>query len=130
VLAVIAYALFLPVGPDWSYAAMFPTMVLLGVAFALTYGPFTIVATSGIAEHEQGLASGVLYTSFQFGAALGLALVTVARGQGTDLLASYHRALVVPLVAVGLATIIGLTGVRAARRPASIDTASELADAA
>jgi MFS family permease len=130
VLAVIAYALFLPVGPDWTYAAMFPTMVLIGVAFALTYGPFTIVATSGVAEHEQGLASGVLYTSFQFGAALGLALVTVARGQGTDLLAGYHRALVVPLVAVGLATIIGLTGLRATRRPASIDTAPELADAA
>ena len=35
VLAVVAYALFLPVGPDWSYAAMFPTLLLTGLAFAL-----------------------------------------------------------------------------------------------
>jgi hypothetical protein len=43
-LAVAAYALFLPVGPDWSYAAMLPTMALLGLAFALAYGPVTITA--------------------------------------------------------------------------------------
>lgn len=42
VLAVVSYALFLPVGPDWSYAAMFPTLFLTGLAFALAYGPLTI----------------------------------------------------------------------------------------
>jgi predicted MFS family arabinose efflux permease len=129
-LAAAAYALFLPVGPDYTYAAMLPTMVLLGVAFALTYGPLTIVATSGVAEHEQGLASGVLYTSFQFGAALGLALVTVARGEGTDLLAGYHRALVVPLAAVTLAAIISATGLRTRRPATTTDHEQDLADAA
>ncbi|EPJ42854.1 hypothetical protein STAFG_0090 [Streptomyces afghaniensis 772] len=47
VLAVIAYGLFLPVGMDWSYAAMFPTLFLSGLAFALAYGPLTIAATDG-----------------------------------------------------------------------------------
>src|SRR6476620_1959048 len=37
-------------------------------AFALAYGPLTIVATEGIAEEEQGLAGGLLHTAFQFGA--------------------------------------------------------------
>ena len=51
----------------------------LGLAFALAYGPLTIVATDGVDEHEQGLASGLLNVSFQFGAAIGLAVVS--RGQ-------------------------------------------------
>ncbi|QYR21049.1 hypothetical protein KZ483_25530 [Paenibacillus sp. sptzw28] len=59
-LAALSYALFLPVGLDWSYAAKFPTMILTGIAFALTYGPLTIAATDGIAEEEQGLAGGLL----------------------------------------------------------------------
>ena len=51
-------------------------MVLLGVAFTLVYGPLTIIATAGVADAEQGLASGLWHTSFQFGAALGLAVAT------------------------------------------------------
>jgi hypothetical protein len=61
VVAVVAYALLLPVGMDWTYTAMLPTMLLLGVAFSLAYGPLTMAATDGIAEHEHGLASGLLY---------------------------------------------------------------------
>src|SRR5690606_11240571 len=56
VLAAVAYLLFLPAGFDWAYAAMLPTMVLLGLAFCLAYGPFTMAATEGVAENEQGLA--------------------------------------------------------------------------
>jgi MFS family permease len=51
-LAAISYVLFLRIDIDWSYAAMFPTMILTGTAFALTYGPLTISATDGIAEEE------------------------------------------------------------------------------
>jgi MFS family permease len=69
--AAAAYALFLPLGTDWSYGAMLPTLILLGLAFSLAYGPLTIAATDGVSEDEQGLAGGVLTTSFQFGSALG-----------------------------------------------------------
>jgi predicted MFS family arabinose efflux permease len=62
-VAALAYALFLPIGPNSSYAAMFPTMILTGVAFALAYGPLTIAATNGIAPDEQGLAGGLVNTS-------------------------------------------------------------------
>ena len=55
---------------------MLPTLILLGLAFSLAYGPLTIAATDGVAEEEQGLAGGLLNVSFQFGAALGLAVVT------------------------------------------------------
>lgn len=116
-LAATAYALFLPVGPEWTYAAMFPSLVVLGLAFALAYGPLTIAATDGVAEAEQGLASGILTTSFQFGAALGLAVVTavVVAATGADgspgaLLDGFRAALVVPLVAAILGVIITATG--------------------
>ncbi|ARZ72002.1 MFS transporter [Streptomyces albireticuli] len=123
-LTALAYALFLPVGADWSYAAMFPTMILLGVAFSLVYGPLVIVATDGVDEEEQGLAGGLLYTSFQFGAALGLSAVTavqtaVAGEGGTpgDRLAGHHAALLVPLGAALLAVLAGASGLRTRRAP-------------
>ncbi|MFF5208133.1 MFS transporter [Streptosporangium sp. NPDC000396] len=118
-LAALAYALFLPIGLDWTYAAMFPTMIILGLAFALAYGPLTIVATDGIDESEQGLAGGLLYTSFQFGAALGLAATTAvivaatgAGGTPQDLLGGYRAALLVPLAAAGLAVLVSAFGLR------------------
>ncbi len=114
-LAIVAYALFLPLGLDWTYAAMFPSMILLGLGFALAYGPLTIVATDGIAEDEQGLAGGLLYTSFQFGAALGLSAVTAVSAAGTSdtpeaALGGFRAALVVPLVMAVLAAIATASG--------------------
>jgi MFS family permease len=117
-IGALAYALFLPVGLDWSYLAMFPTLLLTGVAFALAYGPLTIAATSGIAPEEQGLAGGLLNTSLQFGGALGLAIVaavdvaaTGSDGSPQALLDGFHTALIVPvaLAVVGAAvTALGL----------------------
>lgn len=120
-LASLSYAAFLPVGADWTYAAMLPSLLLLGVAFALAYGPLTIVATEGVKEEEQGLAGGLLYTSFQFGAALGLsaaAAVDVAATTSDSpaaLLDGYRAALWVPLVAALLATLVSAFGVRSPR---------------
>ncbi|MEV5978121.1 MFS transporter [Streptomyces sp. NPDC052114] len=117
-LAALAYALFLPVGADWTYAMMFPSLIVLGIAFSLAYGPLTIVATEGVAEEEQGLAGALLYTSFQFGAALGLSTVTAvnvaatASGSPADLLDGYRAALWVPLAAALLAALISAFGLR------------------
>jgi EmrB/QacA subfamily drug resistance transporter len=74
---VIGYALFLRVDVTPSYAVVIlPTMLLLGLGFALTYPAANMAATSGVADHEQGLASGLVNTSFQLGGAVGLAIVT------------------------------------------------------
>ena len=104
------YALFLPIGLDSSYAfAMLPTFLLAGVGFALAFGPLNVAATSGIAPEEQGLAGGLLNTSFQFGGALVLAVVTavnnanVGRGEGpAAILDGFHAAL---YVSVGAALL-------------------------
>jgi EmrB/QacA subfamily drug resistance transporter len=78
-LNVAGYALFLPVSLHSSYAgAMLPTFILTGLGFALALGPLNIAATNGVAPAEQGLAAGLFSTSFQFGGALVLAVVTAA----------------------------------------------------
>jgi predicted MFS family arabinose efflux permease len=128
-LSIVAYALFLRLGIDWTYWAMLPTMLILGLAFTLTYGPLTIAATDGIAEDEQGLASGLLNVSVQFGAALGLAVATAISvavtgdgGSPEALLDGYQAALLVPLAAVAIALAVTALGLRArAGRKAQAD---------
>lgn len=109
--AALGYALFLPLSADWSYPAMLPSLILLGLAFSLAYGPLTIAATDGISEQEQGLAGGVLTTSFQFGSALGLAVVAAVLAAADELtVEGFRSALLVPLVAAGLGLLIALPG--------------------
>ncbi|RKN11598.1 MFS transporter [Streptomyces radicis] len=117
VVAATGYALFLPIGMDTVYLAMFPTMLLVGISFALAYGPLTIAATDGIAEEEQGLAGALFYTSFQFGAALGLSsatAVSVAVGGAGErgMLDGYRAALLVPLGAAVLGALVTASGLR------------------
>jgi MFS family permease len=122
-LAIVAYGLFLPVEMDWSYAAMFPSLIIAGTAFALAYGPLTIAATDGVAKEEQGLAGGLLYTFTQFGSAVGISAVTAVYGiaeAGADgspgaVLDAYRTALVVPVVMVLLGAAVSAFGLRNAR---------------
>jgi EmrB/QacA subfamily drug resistance transporter len=114
-LVTLAYALFIPIGTGSSYwSAMLPTMVVAGLGFALAFGPLNIAATSGVAPMEQGLAGGLLNTSFQFGGALVLAVVTAVNnanvgsgGSKQALLDGFHPALVVSVIAgvLGVAAI-------------------------
>ena len=117
-LAALAYVLFVRLDLNWTYAAMLPTMLLLGLAFALAYGPLTIVATNGVAASEQGLASSLVNTSFQFGAALGLSGVSalsmarVGIDYGRDeYLAALRTAMLLPVIAAAIAA--GVMGLRA-----------------
>src|SRR5262249_53770977 len=110
---VAAYALFLPIGIDSTYvAAMLPTFLLAGLGFALAFAPLNVAATSGVAPQEQGLAGGLLNTSFQLGGALVLAVVTAVNnadvrsgGSPGAPLQRFHAALVVPVIAASLGLV-------------------------
>jgi EmrB/QacA subfamily drug resistance transporter len=110
----IGYALFLPIGVDSPYVtAILPTMIFAGFGFALAYGPLNIAATNGVAANEQGLASGLVSTSFQFGGALVLAVVTavndantVADGSAQGLLDGFQAAVVVSVIAATLGVLV------------------------
>jgi EmrB/QacA subfamily drug resistance transporter len=118
-----AYALFLPIGLDSPYlSAMFPTVFLAGLGFALAYGPLNIAATTGVVPEEQGLAGGLINTSFQFGGALVLAVVTAVNNAnaGSDgspeaLLDGFQAAIVVSLTVAVLG--VAATALRGRARP-------------
>jgi MFS family permease len=120
--AGIGYALFLPIGLDSGYGvAILPTVLFGGFGFALAYGPLNIAATNGIAPEEQGLASGLVNTSFQFGGALVLAVATAVNNAAnaagdtpSALLDGFQAAVVVSVIASGLGVAVTLL---AGRRP-------------
>jgi hypothetical protein len=63
--------------------------LLAAAGLGLGFVTSTIAAVSGVAEHEQGLASGLINTSQQIGGALGLAVLsTIATSRTHHLLAS------------------------------------------
>jgi MFS family permease len=115
---VIGYGLFLRIDETSDYAlVMLPTMLLIGIGFALTFPSLNIQATAGIRNEEQGLASGLVSTSFQVGGAVVLAIVsavvTSQTGSATDpasLLDGYRPALGVVTLVAGLGLLVGLTG--------------------
>lgn len=122
-LAVAAYLMFLNIGLDWSYAQMFPTVLLVGLAFTLVYGTMTIVATEGVDASEQGLASGLLNTSVQFGAALGISAVSALTvlnlgdgGSPAERLEALRWSYLVPAGGVAVGALIALSGLRRARQ--------------
>ena len=134
---VAGYLLFLPIGLESGYlTSLLPTFLLAGLGFALAFGPLNIAATSGVVPEEQGLAGGLLNTSFQFGGALALAVTTAVINANTGdggspqaVLDGFHPALFVPVI-VGVLGIVAMgTGLRSrARTVAASDV--ELAEAA
>src|SRR5262252_7901154 len=132
----MGYTLFLRVGPAPDYpAVILPSLLLIGAAFGLGFTALNILATAGVADHEQGLASGILQTSFQVGGAIVLAVVTaVIDARGADhaisahALAAYRPALAVITGIAVLGLGVALTGLRSPRprpAPAAADPAAD-----
>lgn len=81
---VLGYTVFLRLDEHSSYPElMLPSMILLGIGFALAFPSVNIAATDGVADEEQGLASGLVNTAFQVGSAIVLAAVTAVITAGS-----------------------------------------------
>ncbi|KAB2350834.1 MFS transporter [Actinomadura rudentiformis] len=68
--------------PHYAFTVL-PTMLLLGGGFAFGFSSIMAQATEGIDDSEQGLASGLVQTAMQVGAALVLAVVTALLASGS-----------------------------------------------
>jgi len=123
---VAGYALFFLFDESSSYlTSVLPSMILIGIGFMLAFPALNIQATAGVADHEQGLAGGLLNTSVQIGGAVTLAVVTAvvtanggSQASAAALLAGFRPALAV-VTGLSLAGFaIALTGLYAGRRTA------------
>lgn len=120
----LGYGLFLRLDEHSGFAGLvLPSMLLIGSGFALAFPSINVAATGGVADDEQGLASGLVNTALQVGGAIVLAVttavLTAGTGSGTDAhaqLAGYRPALLLVTGTTALGLLIALTGaLRSAR---------------
>jgi hypothetical protein len=77
-------ALFTGVSVHGSYGAnALPGLILVAIGMGLAFTTATVAATAGISDAEQGLASGLVVTSQQVGASIGLAVLTAIAASAT-----------------------------------------------
>jgi MFS family permease len=120
------YALFTRIDATPTYAwVILPTMLLIGVGFALAFPSANMAATTGVEAHEQGLASGLVQTSFQVGGALVLSVVTAVvtsatgnAGNAQARLDGFHPGLAVVTGVAALGLVSALGGLVLRRRAA------------
>jgi EmrB/QacA subfamily drug resistance transporter len=72
-----------------SYATnVLPSILLSSLGMGAVFMPLTLVATTGLEDEDQGLASGLFNTSQQIGGALGLAILSTIAASRTA--AAHH----------------------------------------
>ena len=127
---VAGYGLFLRATPGMSYVQfLLPTMLLIGIGFGLCFAAINAQATGGVADEEQGLASGLVNTSLQIGGAVVLAVVTAILGHTgaavhDQMLPGTHTAIAVVIGVSGVAMLFTLAHLYRTR-PAALTAAAE-----
>jgi MFS family permease len=104
----LGYALFLRVDATPYVLTFLPTMLLIGAGFALGYSSLSVQAAAGVSDHEQGLAAGLVQTSFQMGGAIVLAAVSAVVGEGT--ISDYRTAIAIVLGVAVVSLFLALAG--------------------
>ena len=69
---------------DGSYLSnVLPALLLTSLGMGAIFMPLTLIATTGLEDSDQGLASGLFNTSQQIGGALGLAILSTLAASKT-----------------------------------------------
>jgi EmrB/QacA subfamily drug resistance transporter len=106
---------------DGSYLVdVLPALVITSLGMGAVFMPLTLIATTGLDDDDQGLASGLFNTSQQIGGALGLAILstlaaskTTSAGGASDpeaLVTGFHWAFggAAVFILAGLVTMLAL----------------------
>jgi EmrB/QacA subfamily drug resistance transporter len=117
VLSVVSMALFARMPNGGSYAVdVLPGLLVGSLGMGAIFMPLTLMATTGLKDEDQGLASGLFNTSQQVGGALGLAILSTIAASHTaskalvDRVHGFHFAFggAAVLVALSLAVMVAL----------------------
>jgi EmrB/QacA subfamily drug resistance transporter len=118
-LFAVSLVVFLQIDPRGDYwGIILPSLLLHGIGIGMAFPAWTIAGTSGVPEHEQGLASGLITASGQIGMAIGVALAAaivtaVSEPGAAGQIAGFRAAVAVGTVVAFLgaaAAAIGLPG--------------------
>ena len=82
--AIGAVAVGLAVSPDGSYTMLIPGLVALSIGDGVVFTTMFIAASTGVTDHEQGVASGIVSTSSGIGAVVGLAVLVLVANSGSE----------------------------------------------
>src|SRR5487761_1520379 len=124
-LTAIGMLLFARMPVHGSYATdILPGMIVASLGMGAVFMPLTLVATTGLRDEDQGLASGLFNTSQQIGGALGLAILTTLAasethgGSHAQLVHGFHYAFAgaAGLVLVALVVMLSLRRTRPVTR--------------
>ena len=104
--AAMAWFALIPMTGAYATSMLIP-MTFLGVGLGVAFPPLMVFAMSGTTPEDAGAASGVLNTSAEVGASLGLAvLASVSAAFG------FQVTFVISTIAIGVSTIVGATSLR------------------
>jgi EmrB/QacA subfamily drug resistance transporter len=79
-----AFALGVTVSPDASFAALAPSLILVSIGDGFIFTAMFIAAATGVPDHQQGIASGIVSTASGIGAVVGLAVLVLIANVGTE----------------------------------------------
>ncbi len=137
VLTILGLLLFSRMPVDGTYAKdVLPGMILSSLGMGAIFMPLTLIATTGLENEDQGLASGLFNTSQQVGGALGLAILSTIAASHTNghsaaaLVNGFHYAFIGAAVLVGLSLVVFVALLRkrdVAKIEADIETEPALA---
>src|SRR3954469_7530847 len=123
VALVASSVVFLDIGLNSNYTVIVGSRLLAGLGFGLAYPTLNIQALSGVHDDEQGLASGLVGSSFQLGGAIVLAIATAtilahtpARATTAATVHGFTTGIYVSAAAACLLLAIAATGWRGERR--------------
>ena len=79
-----ASALGVTVSPDASFVALAPGLIAVSVGDGFIFTAMFIAAATGVPDHQQGVASGIVSTASGIGAVVGLAVLVLVANIGTE----------------------------------------------
>ena len=120
-----AGALLLVAAPDDAafLVDLLPGFLLAGLGAGLVFPAVSITAMATVGDETAGLASGVLTTAHELGAALGAAAISAVATAAPDVTTGYGDGFTVSAVAAGALALVALFAVPAVRPARGVQVA-------